>query len=117
MDIPLSSKEVILLPGMLSMLAAFVYIVSLFSFRRTKRLPAGRWVAYALLAFAMFFGWQWFWRFASQSPELYAYRTAISSNLIRAAHFVAFLGPLAMAIAAGLIEVRLRRLAKIHAEM
>lgn len=117
MNIPTSSKDVLLLPGMLSMLAAFIYVVSLFSFRRTKRLPAGRFAAYVILVIAMFFGWQWFWRFASQSPELYAYRSAIPGNLVRASHYVAFFLPLGMAIGAGFIELRLRRVAKRHAEM
>lgn len=112
-EVAYSSVDVLRLPALLSVIGIFLTLFTLIGFKNTRELPRFRYVAFFFYAAATAAGWYWLWKLLDPSPTGNLYRRGyVVTQIMAAAHWVAFLGPLGLLVAAVLIERRMRKVAK-----
>lgn len=108
-SMPLNSKDVLLLPGMLSVFGVFILIFALISFKSSGNLPKFRWAALLFFIAAVVVGWGPFSLFVGSSVESAAYQTTVTSNSFRISHYIAIAGPILLILIYGIAEMQLRK--------
>ena len=110
-----NSTQILMMPGLFSVIGFFMIMLSMISFKNTGDLPKWRWITLIVRAVGLFFGATWLWRFLDPSVEAHAYRQTITTRLMQFAHFVA---PLIPAVLIGLyffVESRMKAKAALEA--
>jgi hypothetical protein len=119
-EIPYSSMDIIKVPGFLSVFGVMIYVLCLISFKVNRRLTWGRWSSLPLFLGAAFVASSFFFRLIGFGPgkaDSTVYNAAPFSNIMIVAHYVAFLGPLLLAVGQLALDFPLRKAAaRIKAE-
>ncbi|RYG28758.1 hypothetical protein EON81_27965 [bacterium] len=113
-DIPTRGTEVLQLPGLLCVIALFIYLFAYISYRTRGRLSIGRFLAHIMAIVGIWAGFNQVWRIYNPDTG-FLYRSAVERfPKVFYAHHAALALPVALLLIFLVIDLKIRRSARLE---